>query len=157
MSAQDVGLLDDTGFLLAHASGAIVRLTNARLAPFELRVRHYSVLSLVCDRDGLTQRDIAEFLGMDPSPVVSLIDTLEARGLIERRPHPVDRRAREVVATPEGHAVRERAQVDVAAARQDFLKVLPQDEQDQLLVILRHLAVAHLGQDPVDAGAPSDA
>ncbi|MDF5755117.1 MarR family transcriptional regulator [Spongiactinospora sp. TRM90649] len=157
MSAQDEGLLDDTGFLLAYASGVVVRLTNARLARFDLRVRHYSVLALVCDREGLSQRDIAEFLGMDPSPVVSLIDALESRGLVARRPHSVDRRAREVVATPEGHALRDLARLDVVAARQEFLAGLPKDEQDQLLVILRHLALAGSGRGGVDADTTSDA
>ncbi|MEO3798592.1 MarR family transcriptional regulator [Nonomuraea sp. B1E8] len=141
MSGQDDGLLDDTGFLLAHASGVIVRMTNTRLAHLDLRVRHYSVLALVCDRDGLSQRDIAEFLGMDPSPVVSLIDALEARGLVLRRPHPSDRRAREVRATPDGRAMRDRARADVAAARQEFLAKLTPDERGQLLTILRNLAL----------------
>ncbi|MGP3933700.1 MarR family winged helix-turn-helix transcriptional regulator [Nonomuraea sp. KM88] len=157
MRGQDDGLLDDTGFLLAHASGVIVRMTNARLAHLDLRVRHYSVLALVCDRDGLSQRGIAEFLGMDPSPVVSLVDALEARGLVSRRPHPSDRRAREVRATSDGRAMRDRARADVAAARQEFLARLTPDEQGQLLTILRNLALDGSGQGRPDREATSDA
>ncbi|TDD02874.1 MarR family transcriptional regulator [Nonomuraea deserti] len=132
-------------------------MTNARLAPLDLRVRHYSVLALVCDRDGLSQRDIAEFLGMDPSPVVSLVDALETRGLVVRLPHPADRRAREVTATSEGRAMRDRARAEVAAARQEFLARLTPGEQAHLLAILRNLTLDGSDQGRPDTVATSDA
>ena len=48
-------------------------------------------------------------MGIDPSTMVSLIDELETAGLAKRRPHPTDRRAREVVITPKGRRLLERA------------------------------------------------
>ena len=41
-------------------------------------------------------------MGIDPSTMVSLIDQLESAGLAKRRPHPTDRRAREVVDHTQG-------------------------------------------------------
>src|SRR5689334_10970305 len=63
-------LNDDVGFLLTRASGLVVRATNAALADVGLRVRQYSVLALADDTaDGISQRDLAEALGLDPSQV----------------------------------------------------------------------------------------
>lgn len=78
----------DIGFLLAklHAAGSV--LNNAALAEFGLKERSYSVLALACGNLGPTQRELAEFLSLDPSQIVALIDELEQRGLVERKPGP---------------------------------------------------------------------
>jgi DNA-binding MarR family transcriptional regulator len=48
-------------------------------------------------------------MGIEPSALVSLIDELESAGLAKRRPHPPDRRAREVALTAKGRRTLERA------------------------------------------------
>ena len=47
-------------------------------------------------------REIARLLGCDPSNVTVISDKLEAAGMIERRPHPRDARARVLTLTDEG-------------------------------------------------------
>ena len=70
-SAEDRSLTDGVGFLLARASGLFARAGNAALVPFGLRVRSYSVLLLACEAaEGISQRDLAGVLGLDPSQVV---------------------------------------------------------------------------------------
>ena len=41
----------------------------------------------------MTQQQLGRAIGMDPSSMVSTIDELEAKGWVERRRHPTDRRA----------------------------------------------------------------
>lgn|SRR5574340_886481 len=97
-------LTEDLGFLLTRASAVVVRSTNDMLTPLGLRVRSYSVLALSCDEpDGVTQRQVAATMGLDPSQIVSIIDELEGRGLVIRTPDPSDRRNKLIVATDEGH------------------------------------------------------
>jgi DNA-binding MarR family transcriptional regulator len=50
----------------------------------------------------LTLRDIAEFTGVDAPYATLIVDSLEARGLVERTPHPGDRRCKLVSLTPAG-------------------------------------------------------
>jgi DNA-binding MarR family transcriptional regulator len=103
-------LTDDLSFLLARASGQVVRAANGALAEHGLRVRSYSVLTLTCeDAGGLSQREIAAVLGLDPSQVVLLVDDLAAAGLVERQASESDRRTRLVVPTAAGRRVREDA------------------------------------------------
>ncbi|GAA4302305.1 DNA-binding MarR family transcriptional regulator [Actinomadura luteofluorescens] len=147
---EEMQLAGDVGFLMARTSGLMVRITNGHLAGRGLRVRHFSVLSYVCDRDGASQREIAAYLGLDPSPVVALVDALEAEGLVERLPHPGDRRARLVAPTPRGRELREQAKKDVEAARERFLERLAPEERDLLLGLLQRLAFTGDGD-----GAPA--
>lgn len=47
-------------------------------------------------------------MSCEPSNATFVVDKLEKRGLVERRPHPTDRRARHLVLTPEGSGLRAR-------------------------------------------------
>ena len=132
-SAEDRSLTDGVGFLLARASGLLARAGNAALVPFGLRVRSYSVLLLACEAaEGISQRDLAAVLGLDPSQVVLLVDDLAGAGLVERRPSPSDRRTKLIAATAVGRALRTEAVAAVAAAEEEQLGALPAAERRRL-------------------------
>lgn len=136
-------LADDLGFLLSRASGQVVRATNAALAEHGLRVRQYSVLALACQTaDGISQREVATVLGLDPSQVVLLVDELAAAGLVERQAPEGDRRTRLVVATGEGRRVREAARRDADAAVEAPLALLGEAERDRLRDMLTRIWTA---------------
>lgn len=136
-------LADDLGFLLSRASGQIVRVTNAALAEHGLRVRQYSVLVLACEGPGgLSQRELATVLGLDPSQVVLLVDELAAAGLVERQAPEADRRTRLVVATAEGFRVREAAGRAADAALETPLSLLGDGERDRLCDMLTRIWTA---------------
>ena len=56
----------------------------------------------------MTMRELAERMSCEPSNATFVVDKLENQGLIERRAHPTDRRAKHLVLTTEGTALRER-------------------------------------------------
>ncbi|MCX4661990.1 MarR family winged helix-turn-helix transcriptional regulator [Streptomyces uncialis] len=56
----------------------------------------------------MTMRELAERMSCEPSNATFVVDKLEKRELLERRPHPTDRRAKRLVLTPQGTALRER-------------------------------------------------
>jgi DNA-binding MarR family transcriptional regulator len=136
-------LTDDLGFLLSRASGQVVRATNAALAEHGLRVRQYSVLVLACEAaDGISQRELAAVLGLDPSQVVLLVDELATAGLVERQAPEADRRTRLVVATAEGRRAREAAGEAADAAVETPLKLLGAVERDRLRDMLTRIWTA---------------
>jgi MarR family transcriptional regulator, organic hydroperoxide resistance regulator len=141
-------LTDGVGFLLSRASGLLARIGNAALAPFGLRVRSYSVLLLACEAaDGISQRDLAGVLGLDPSQVVLLVDDLAAAGLVARRPSPTDRRTKLVAATDAGRSVRADAVAAISAAEDEHLTSLSADERRTLHALLRRVV-----GDAIDPG-----
>ncbi|QHK21090.1 MarR family transcriptional regulator [Pseudarthrobacter psychrotolerans] len=128
---------NDMGFLLAklHAAGSL--LNNAALAEFGLKERSYSVLALACGNLGPTQRELADFLSLDPSQIVALIDELEQRGLVERKPGIADRRQKIVTATSEGHRIHAAARKAAQGAEVAHLSMLTDQEVASLRAILR--------------------
>jgi DNA-binding MarR family transcriptional regulator len=56
----------------------------------------------------MTMRELAERMSREPSNATFVVDKLEKQGLVERRAHPTDRRAKHLVLSAEGTALRER-------------------------------------------------
>ena len=90
------------GYNARRASLAIIESFMVRMAPYDLKVVDFSVLSLVAHNPGITSRQLCAALNVLPPNLVGLIATLERRGLIERLPHPSDGRAMGVHLTPQG-------------------------------------------------------
>jgi MarR family transcriptional regulator for hemolysin len=64
----------------------------------------WGVLARLQRQEGMTQAEMAESLEIQPISLVRLIDRLCQHGLVERRPHPRDRRANRLYLTDKGHA-----------------------------------------------------
>ncbi len=82
-----------------------------------------------------SQRELARRLHYDPSNITALADSLEARGLLERRPDASDRRFRLLALTPEGERLRTTLEARLAQPPM-FLDRLTPAEQKQLLGLL---------------------
>lgn len=133
-------LADDVSFLLARANAIALAAGNAALAEHGLKARSFSVLVLASGDARPSQRDLAEFLRLDPSQVVSLVDDLQSRGLVERQPDPSDRRANVVVATEAGRTLAAAAREAARIAEERVHAQLSQEERELLTGLLRRLA-----------------
>lgn len=60
------------------------------------------VLFRLRQQEGLSQVDLADVLELQPISLVRLLDRLVDQKLLERRPHPTDRRANQLYLTPTG-------------------------------------------------------
>jgi DNA-binding MarR family transcriptional regulator len=61
-------------------------------------------------RRSMSMRELAAMLDIEPPNATVLVDDLEAQGLVRRRPHPTDRRAKIVEATRKGNALARKAE-----------------------------------------------
>ncbi|HCU77777.1 MAG TPA: MarR family transcriptional regulator [Microbacterium sp.] len=135
-------VVDDLAFLLARANAVSVSRVNAALQAVDLRVRAYSVLAIAANNARPSQRELSEFLRLDPSQIVALIDELQSRGLVEREPDPNDRRANVVVATPAGRDLLARAQELAREVESEMFGALDGSEREALAQALRVMAGA---------------
>ncbi|WP_344780482.1 MarR family winged helix-turn-helix transcriptional regulator [Microbacterium kribbense] len=130
----------DLAFLLARANSLSLAGANAALAQEGLKVRSYSVLALAASDERPTQRELSEFLRLDPSQIVALVDGLQRRGWVSREPDPQDRRVNVVVATDAGRAACERAHARVTEHQRGHFDMLTDDERALLTSLMRRLA-----------------
>jgi DNA-binding MarR family transcriptional regulator len=83
----------------------------------------------------IPMRELAGLLGVDPPNLTTVVDDLERAGLVERQPHPTDRRVKLVVATPKGAALAQQAE-EILDRPPAGLLDLPADDLDTLARIL---------------------
>ncbi|WP_081235796.1 MarR family winged helix-turn-helix transcriptional regulator [Streptomyces viridosporus] len=98
------------------------------------QARLLSLLSL----EPLPMRQLARRLKCEPSNVTGIVDRLEARGLVERRPDPADRRVKLAAATAEGRRVARSLQDSLRFAREP-LAGLAEEERVALRDALRRM------------------
>lgn len=92
-------------YLLSVVGMASTRRWQARMQALALDPREVVVLRMVAADPGRTQRSLAPALQVRASHLVAVIDGLEERGLLQRKPNPDDRRANALHLTEPGRAV----------------------------------------------------
>ena len=144
-------IIPDAGFDQIEPAARIVhlaaRLTEAmdRIARREgLANQHdYQALSAlrIADHAGkrLTITELAAELDSTTATMVNRIDRLQQRGLLERAPHPTDRRSLLLTLTPDGTASVERMVQARTRQREQWLTVLTPDERATLNSLLTKL------------------
>ena len=93
------------GYNARRAALTIIEGFLERKAEFGLRPVDFSVMSVIHHNPGVTSRQLCAALNLLPPNLVGLVQSLEARGLIHRQPHPPDGRAMGLHPTPEGAAL----------------------------------------------------
>ncbi len=129
------------GFAVSSLGYATARRFRAALASVQMEPREFAVLQAVDAAKGLTQQAIGDRLQIPPSRMVSVVDALEGRSLLERRHNPDDRRTRELYLTTAGGEVLERALTVVAGLEADLCAQLSAPQRAQLLSLLDRVGV----------------
>ncbi|MBK5239425.1 MAG: MarR family transcriptional regulator [Actinomycetales bacterium] len=133
-------LARDLEFLTARARAVGTLHANAGLEPLGLKVRSYAVLVLACSGENPSQRELAEFLSLDASQIVALVDQLEKSGFVMRQSDSNDRRSNIIVSTESGRTLCAKANAAVAEAHDLSLRALTHAEREQLRQLLVRIA-----------------
>jgi DNA-binding MarR family transcriptional regulator len=106
---------------LLHELAHLMRIRFDQRARLHDMTRAQWVILFRLDRSpGLTQNELAAIVEVEPITVARLIDRLEAKGLVERRHDPTDRRVWRLHLRPEAEPMLE----EIATARQEMLELL---------------------------------
>ncbi|MEO3869181.1 MarR family transcriptional regulator [Nonomuraea sp. B12E4] len=127
------------GYLLKHANLRLGELTGPALEPYGIDGREFAVLSVLGGPGSLSQLAAAQRLGIDRTTMVALLDALEGKKLVARRPHPDDRRKNVVELTDRGRDTLEGATRAVDGAERAFLSSLPDDDARRLRELLERV------------------
>lgn len=138
---------------LGQALGAVLRAYTLAARDVASDVpggpRGYQILAVATSGDCRNQAGVAEVLGIDRTVMTSLVDGLESAGLVERRPDPADRRARQIVLTAGGRRTLRRVSDRIDDVERDLLAPLTGQEATELR---RLLAKVRGPAAPADSG-----
>jgi DNA-binding MarR family transcriptional regulator len=130
----------ESAFLLAQLGAHAAAQFAERLRVLDLAPADAGILRLLRVAAGLSQQELATKLKIHPSRLVAILDKLEKRGFMERRPDPEDRRLYSLHLTSGGDevlgAIGKVAQEHQAA----LLSALSSEERETLAALLTRIA-----------------
>jgi DNA-binding MarR family transcriptional regulator len=127
------------GYNARRAWLIISQVFAERMAAYGLKQVDFSVLSLLAHNPGATSRQLCSTLDILPPNLVSLIATMDSRGLIERRPHPHDGRAIGLHLTPAGEELVREAERTVVQLEAEASGRLTPRERETLIRLLQKI------------------
>jgi DNA-binding MarR family transcriptional regulator len=127
-------------FLLSSLGFTVSRQFQRVLEPLELEPGEFALLRAVSASDGEPQNALADRLHISPSWMVAIVDELERRELLERRPHARDRRVRNLHLTAAGLKLLKQAERKAQQFDRKVSEPLTETELRQLFELLQRVA-----------------
>ena len=143
-SEEDLGprLSARLTYRLKRALVNLETLHEQHLAPSGVNTRELAVLQFLDGREPESQQQAAARLGIDRTTMVGLLDSLEGKDLVARRPDTEDRRRNVVVLTDAGQAKLQEATQASDTAEQGLLAPLDEGEAAQFRALLERVTEA---------------
>ncbi|MBN8925633.1 MAG: hypothetical protein BGO51_22345 [Rhodospirillales bacterium 69-11] len=136
----------DLLFLLNDVARLLRVDADKRARTHDMTRAQWGILLWLERQPGITQKELAEYLDVEPITVARLIDRLEARGMVERRPDPRDRRIWRLHLRPAAHDVLHEIHDQRTAMAQLVTQGIDADALDVMVETLLHMKTT-LAQD----------
>jgi DNA-binding MarR family transcriptional regulator len=124
-------------YVVGRLDRALRREIGALVAPHGLTVPQYTALSILRDRAGLSNAQLARRSYVTPQSMNEVIAKLERDGFVARSPAANHGRVLEMTLTPAGHDVLQRCDDAVTEMESRMLADLDDDTRAQLLKALK--------------------
>ncbi len=127
------------GYNARRASLAVIAQFLERMAVYDLKPVEFSVMSVIVHNPGVTSRQLCAALNILPPNLVGLVQSLEARGLIERLPHPHDGRAMGLHPTEQGQELMLKAEATASELEMRIGSKLTPNQVQTLVNLLQKI------------------
>lgn len=133
---SDPYLTRSLGFLLGDVSRLVRKRFDTRVGSLGLTRAQWRVLALLRRREGVNQTELAEILEIETITLGRHIDRLEAKGWVERRRDPSDRRAWNLFLNAKVQPVMDKMRGFSEATRAEALTGITEAESEQMIDLL---------------------
>lgn len=138
--------MDSATYLSGQLAKAFTRSLHSRASELGFSPGQLPVLLELWAEDGLTQKQLLDRVGIEQATMANTLGRMQRDGLVERRPHPSDRRAQLVFLTDRGRLLEEQAVQAAREADDALFKGFRRFERELLLEYMR-MAIENGRQD----------
>jgi MarR family transcriptional regulator for hemolysin len=123
---------DTLGTLFQDVARLRVFCYNTMLKEIDLTATQSLVILTLLDKEGVIQGDLARTLGIRAVTLGGIVDRMEAKGWLERRPDDKDRRAKRIWLTNKGRELEEAIRLSLKRVHDVAIEDIPDERVDQL-------------------------
>jgi DNA-binding MarR family transcriptional regulator len=127
------------GYNARRAALSVIGKFLEKMAVYDLKPVEFSVMSVITHNPGVTSRQLCASLNILPPNLVGIVQALDARGLIERLPHPHDGRAVGLHTTQQGNELMLKAEVTAAELEMNVGAKLTPNQVQTLVTLLQKI------------------
>ncbi|MGM4983197.1 MULTISPECIES: MarR family winged helix-turn-helix transcriptional regulator [Rhizobium] len=131
--------MDSAAYLASQMAKGFARALQQRAAKLGFSPGQFPILLELWSEDGLTQKQLLERVDIEQATMANTLSRMERDGLVERRPHPSDKRAQLIFLTDKAAAIQAEAIEAAMAADTDLLKDFRSFERELLLEYIRRI------------------
>jgi DNA-binding MarR family transcriptional regulator len=129
----------DLAAMFVPLTRVLVAREEPVLRAYDLSMWGYIVLTALVEQPVRTQAALAQAINADKSRIISVLDDLQERGLIDRQPDEADRRVHLLSLTPAGDQLRRSVEAGIRRREEQVLAVLPPADREAFLRSLKAL------------------
>ena len=139
----------DLAAMFAPLTRKLIAREEPVLLAHDISMWGYIVLTALVEQPVRTQAALAQAIHADKSRIISVLDELQERGLIQRQPDEADRRVHLLSLTPAGDRLRRSVEAGIRRQEEQVLARLPPADRD---AFLRSLKFLYNGRDDIMGG-----
>jgi DNA-binding MarR family transcriptional regulator len=125
--------------LLTRVRIAVLDALDRELAPFDISAAQLIILALLANGEATSAAGLCKGISYDPGAMTRMLDRLEQKGLIRRKPDPDDRRTTKLELTAEGRALYPKLAETKNAVQRQFLRGFDEADLDTLVGLLNRM------------------
>ena len=129
--------MTSAGYLVNHMARLFAEGLRKRIAPLGIVPGQFPALLALWDKDGLTQKELLALLDIEQATLANTLTRMERDGLITRKEHPADARARTIHLTEKVRAIRDSAYKVAMEVNEDALSDFSDKERAVFLDFMR--------------------
>ena len=137
--AMEFDRMTSAGYLVNNLARLLVELLRNRIAPLGIVPGQFPALLALWEKDGLTQKELLATLDIEQATLANTLTRMERDGLLTRKEHPADARARTIHLTEKGRSIRDAAHQAALQINQDVLADLSKEETQAFLSYMQRV------------------
>ena len=131
--------MNSVGYLVNNLARLLVEVLRKRIAPLGIVPGQFPTLLALWEKDGLTQKELLALVDIEQATLANTLTRMERDGLIIRKEHPADARARTIHLTEQGHSIRDEAYQAAMQINEEVLADLSDEETQEFLDYMRRV------------------
>lgn len=127
------------GYLVHHLARLFFEELRKRIEPLGIVPGQFPALLALWQKDGQTQKELIEKLDIEQATMANTLNRMERDGLIRRKDHPTDGRAKIICLTEKAVAVRNEAYAAASSVNEMALADLSPEEQELFIGFVQRI------------------
>lgn len=136
---MDFRLEESLGFILNKTNTKLKNQLFQRFKEDDITPEQWSVLTCLWQQEGISPKELADLIYKDKPNTNRILEKLQAKGLILRKPHPIDRRAYQIYLTERGWTIKDKLIAKVTQLQDEVTAGMEQAQVEEMKRLLNHM------------------